>query len=705
MINPQEIRRWFDVFHFDGDVTEIRLLGKGSNKTLSGYFVNAESIVNALMQFQEGYGIYSPINEIKSACYGKSQSEQLIVSKSTTSDSDIHGRRWILIDLDPKRPADTNSTDTEKAAAYSLMKRVATYLRDQGFKSPVYADSANGYHLYYRVNLANTQENLELVRDFLLAMELMFGNDAVDIDTAVFNAARISKVMGTSSVKGASTAERPQRMSGFLQIPDNIEPTDIAFIRKVANMYPKPERPSRENGYRTECFDLDAFIKEHNIEIAKRVTFGQGEKIILKECPFDSNHKAPDAALFRLNSGAIGFKCLHNSCSHYTWRDFRLHFDPQAYDRKTYEESRSRHEYYGKAKPQPQIAPETDEKGKKWLSMSDIKYRDPSEGIHIPTGIEKLDNKIMGLALGDLTIISGLSGAGKTSLIDFILLNAAQRNYKSVVWSGEMQDFRFQAWLDQMAAGPGFVVQKPGYDNWWYVKPEIAKEINAWLGDRITLFNNAYGNKFSQLFADIKEQVERTGAKLVICDNLMAMNLDAYSGEKNDRQSEFVTDLKNFAKEKDIHIILVCHPRKEQGFQFLRKESIAGTADLTNTADNVFIIHRVGRDFEARGKAFFDDSTLAQMRGYGNVVEVCKHRTTGLTDFLVGLYFDIPSRRFKNEMAENIIYGWRKDELPPDNTMPPVVDEFEGDTYARPGSFAMPLPEADNNEELDDLPF
>lgn len=55
--------------------------------------------------------------------------------------------------------------------------------------------------------------------------------------------------------------------------------------------------------------------------------------------------------------------------------------------------------------------------------------------------------------MGDVTVLSGLSGSGKTSWIDCVVLNAVQRGYKVGIWSGELQDFRFQSWIDQISAG------------------------------------------------------------------------------------------------------------------------------------------------------------------------------------------------------------------------------------------------------------
>lgn len=386
--------------------------------------------------------------------------------------------------------------------------------------------------------------------------------------------------------------------------------------------------------------------------------FKDGEKLVLKECPFDPNHKAPDSAIFVMDSGAIGFRCLHNSCRGYTWKDVRLKFDPQAYDRREYEEYRQKRAYNGKMTPRPIEPVKEDGRGKKWLSLADIEWLDPSQLISIPTGIQILDKKIMGLTLGDVTILSGLSGSGKTTLLDSIILNAIQRGYKAAAWSGELQGFRFQAWFDQMAAGKGFVREKPGYDGLYYAPKNISDKINEWTKDKFWVYNNEYGDEWSHLMPEIDECVKKNGVQLVMLDNLMALTLDDADGTENERQTKLIKDIKSYAKKENIHIVLVCHPRKEQSFQLLRKESIAGTANLTNLADNVIISHRVGRDFERRAKDFFGDTTTQAMLGYDVVIEVAKNRSFGVVDLLVGLYYEQETRRIKNEPAENVVYGW-----------------------------------------------
>lgn len=658
MNNDNVIRQWWAIFRGgEQALTEVRILGNG--KTFSGYYTDVEKLINDIKPY-DGYGIYTTINAVKESCYGRSQHDQIISKpKATTSDGDIAKRTTLLIDLDPKRSSDTNATDEECNRALESARRIYKYLRDQGFEKPVVAFSGNGYHLLYKINLDNTDENTKLIKDFLSVLDMYFSNEYVDVDTSVFNASRISKLIGTRSNKGTDTKERPQRMSSFVTIPDEFKVTEIDYIRKVADMMPKVEPPSKYNGYSRETFDIDGFIAEHGIKVIKRSRFQGGEKLILDKCPFDENHK--DAAILRLDNGAYSFKCFHNSCQHFTWRDFRLHYDPRAYDRHEREEYARRRTYYGTVDPRKIEPVKEDERGKKWLSMSDIEWIDPSRLVSIPSGVEKLDRKIMGWTLGDVTIFSGLSGSGKTTFLDFFALNAVQRGYKVAIFSGELQGFRFQGWIDQMAAGKGFVEQKAGYDNVYYAPRRISEKVNEWLSGKLFLYNNDYGSRWSQLFPDIRDCVDNNNVQLVMVDNLMTLNLDSFDGDKNEKQSQYINEIKEYAKRKNIHVILVCHPRKEQSFQLLRKESISGTADLTNLCDNLIISHRVGNDFIKRATEFFGEEKVMELQGYDIVLEVVKNRALGVVDYLIGLYYEKETRRIKNEIAENIVYGWKEE--------------------------------------------
>ena len=39
-------------------------------------------------------------------------------------------------------------------------------------------------------------------------------------------------------------------------------------------------------------------------------------------------------------------------------------------------------------------------------------------------------------------------------------------------------------------------------------------------------------------------------------------------------------------------------------------------------------------------------------------MEWCKNRSYGIVDYLVGMYYEVETKRFKNSIAEHIVYGW-----------------------------------------------
>lgn len=698
-MNEITIRQWYDTFKSGEELVEVRIVDNAYKRTYSGYFTDVNTLLNEIRKY-DNCNIYFTLNAINPACYDREQHDRIVTKpKSTTSDNDIVGRDWILIDIDTKKPSDTNSTDEEKEMAKEVVNNVFKFLRDEGFEKPVVCDSGNGFHLLYKIAMKNSNENTTICKEFLQVLDMLFSNPNVEIDCTTHNASRVCKLYGTFSRKGSNTKKRPQRESKILRIPDEVKITPNEYFAKVAAMLPKPEQPSKSNYYSNEKFDLEAFLNKHHIAVRNIVRTSSFTKYILDECPFNSSHRAPDSAIFEMSNGGLGFKCLHSSCSQYTWKDFRLKFEPDAYDHKEYQRHEHKMQYYSQQKKEPFVPKKEDSaKGKKWLAMTDVQYVDMSKMASIPTGYKELDKKIIGLLLGDVTVLSGGSGAGKSSWIDCVALNAIQRGYKVGIWSGELQDFRFQSWINQIAAGKNYVCKREGFENYYYAPKNISNQISNWLEGKLFLYNNNYGSKWQQLFADVKELVDKEGVQLIVLDNLMALQIDNYEGDKYTQQTKFINDLKEYAKAKNVHVLLVCHPRKE-GI-FLRKESISGTADLTNLADSVFIIHRIGKDFEQRAGEFFGKDKVIPYLKYNSVIEVCKNRSMGVIDLLVGMYFEVESRRLKNEISENIVYGWQ--EQPAQLTFEPTPESDVSDLQDIYDNMSNQLP---FGNELQELPF
>mmetsp|Transcript_23692 Transcript_23692/g.29678 ORF Transcript_23692/g.29678 Transcript_23692/m.29678 type:complete len:113 (-) Transcript_23692:142-480(-) len=75
---------------------------------------------------------------------------------------------------------------------------------------------------------------------------------------------------------------------------------------------------------------------------------------------------------------------------------------------------------------------------------------------------------------------------------------------------------------------------------------------------------------------------------------------------KFDRQDQAIEKFRNFATEKNIHITLVIHPKKEPDDQPLGITSIFGAAKATQEADAIIILQKThqGKYLEVKKNRF-----------------------------------------------------------------------------------------------------
>lgn len=649
MTREQSIRATFDIFKPEG-VIEVRAM---SGYTYSGYFRDREKLISELARHDDKTW-YFVMNDIDEGCYSREQNERILSKKGlkTTGDKEITAIKWILIDADPERTTGVSSTDEEKEKAKQTIKRVYKYLRGEGFSDPVVCDSGNGYHLLYSVDMA--VEDAECTKKFLQAIDMLFSDADVKIDTSVFNPSRITKVYGTIARKGANTAERPHRASGFVYIPEEILPNSIHLLKKIIGVIPEPPKPVYRNDH-IETFDIDKFISDNGIAVSRETTSGGIRKIVLEECPFDPSHKAPDSAIFVMQNGAIAFKCFHNSCADKRWSDVRQLFDPDCYERR---KEQNRTYQLPLKKTEMPVKEENGDKEEKphFLRMQDIEVIDRSKIVSIKTGIDALDKKLIGMNKGELSIWSGGNGSGKSTFLSQLALESISRGFNVAMFSGELTSNRTKSWLQLQAAGR---VHTRLSDNGvsYYVPKEKADAIDEWAADKLWIYNNQYGIKVNSVIEDFVKHMEQHHTDVVIIDNLMSLDLSEIRGEKYDRQTTLVLTLSEFAKKYDVHIHFVCHPRKPVGF--LRKSDISGTADLTNAADNVFMMHRVNQDFLRLGGEFLGQSEIKKYEDFTNVIEIMKNRDLGVSDEFVGVYYEPESKRMLNYKQEYKRFGWK----------------------------------------------
>ena len=674
LYDENKIRQAVQTLIGEDRVFEVRIIRKGRKGGISGYFKNADDLINAFDTVDlRNTNVYITLNVVDAACYDADQRNRFMDGVSTTSDTEIKAYSWLFIDLDPKRNSKVSATKEEREAAYRLAGRVYNYLKNHNFEEPVKASSGNGAHLLYHVALANTEENRTLIQNCLKALDVLFSNDEVDIDVSTFNPSRICKLYGTMAQKGSNSAERPHRISRIISVPEEIKATQRLKLEWLASQFPQEmQQESRQYDNSHESFDLERWLNEHGIGHSNAKTWKDGAvKYVLDECPFDHTHTAPDSCVIKQNNGAIGFKCLHNSCANKTWKDLRLMFEPDAYDKadrkgREIELGYQRHNALKAADDTPyelDVQNPSDDMPI-FIRATDVdKISSEPEGNYLATGYESIDQQINGLRKGCVSVLSGLRGAAKSTWLSQLMLNMVDNGQTVVCYSGELSSKNFFDWLILQAAGQKNVKCNDKFNRVWTVKDdEIDFKIREWLGDRFWLFNNEYGNRFSMLADVLRKQAEKVHADLIVLDNLMAVDLDYKKDDKYDAQTQFVWALKNIARQCNVHVIFVAHPRKASGF--LRLDDISGTGNIGNIVDNAFIIHRANVDFWKSAEKFYGKDLYKviprqeQPNEYGNVIEICKNRENGIQDFFVPLWYESSTKRLNPMPNDNHNYSW-----------------------------------------------
>lgn len=325
-------------FFRSGDVVEVRALGKQKGIVQSGYFrdhAKMAETIRVLDTTGEHKGIYFVLNEINPALFAR-RPDALSSPRegmATTSDADITRRRWFPVDLDPTRPAEISSSDDEHEAALQRAREVCAHLRDLGWPEPILADSGNGAHLLYRIDLPNDEASTDLVEFALKALDALFSDEKVKVDTKNYNAARIWKAYGTWTRKGANVAERPWRKSQVLQVPGDIQTVSAGLLEELGWGFKQKEQHERYSKPSDGKIDLGQWLASKGLDVVKtKAAHGGGQMFILDRCPWDSSHTDRSAWAVQFPSGAIAAGCHHDGCSGKGWRDLRRIYEPQVPD-------------------------------------------------------------------------------------------------------------------------------------------------------------------------------------------------------------------------------------------------------------------------------------------------------------------------------------------------------------------------------------
>lgn len=313
-------------------VFEIRVLNTrrgGPNRlwanTYSGFFVADDAGIEVALSWIGKYtgadtaGVYVTINPLKD--YVLNWNHNIIAkSVASASDDDVESVQALFLDVDPVRPRLTCSTEEEHELAKARGNQIARFLIDDlGFPMPLVAGSSgSGASAIYRI--PNVESSV--VERCLAALHSRFSDDRVTIDATVHNPARIARVFGTINAKSPTPQpDRPwRRAAGRVLDSRPVTMDQIQALAALAPPEPKVERV--ESGdYNGTTYDIPELLRKANIDfVEKSRTYGTVYD--LRQCLTSTEHET-GASFIQFDSGAVAYRCLHNSCLGKGWQDVK----------------------------------------------------------------------------------------------------------------------------------------------------------------------------------------------------------------------------------------------------------------------------------------------------------------------------------------------------------------------------------------------
>ena len=291
------------------------------------------------------------------------------------------------------------------------------------------------------------------------------------------------------------------------------------------------------------------------------------------------------------------------------------------------------------------------------LSIVDDFDIEQAQGLY--THLKPVDDIVYKFLFGSVLLLTGIKGSGKSTFLDqAFICESLDQGYDVFLYSAELSSPVVKSWVELIMAGVDAITMKNEFVH--IIDGQAKKEMRQWYKERIWIYDDE-SNKADDILDRAINTIRKYGVKTVVLDNLMTIDIGASDTNMLQKQKDFIVKLVRIAKQYDVLIVLVSHPRKTMAGVALTSDDISGANELGNLAQYILSVHRYTQA-EKKGEK---DSKGNYKRGkepvkYDVGLDVLKNRYTGKIG-RADLYFHYGSYRFHSKSQELYKrYKWDK---------------------------------------------
>lgn len=211
----------------------------------------------------------------------------------------------------------------------------------------------------------------------------------------------------------------------------------------------------------------------------------------------------------------------------------------------------------------------------------------------LSTGWQSVD-ELFTLNPGNLVIITGTPGGGKSTFLDAMLVNAMKLHDWRVAYASfeNPPDVHISKLIAHKVQKPFGLGPNPRMS-----ETEMLEGL-GWVNERVTfLTHDGAAPTVSSLIERFETAVRRQGTKACVVDpfNFLKLSSKKDGGVDTESINEMLSEFKMFAQRAEVVFFLVAHPAKPMGGnmdQIPTGYSISGSAHFFNRADFGLTMHR-----------------------------------------------------------------------------------------------------------------
>lgn len=227
-INLEDIKLTYRLLNHKGP-TELRMLKLGEYAIIK-FVKNEDKFIETCLNFNGKRNIYVGIRDRR------------FDIKYAAKREDIVGLNLTVIDIDPIRPRDLPSNEIELKRAIFLSEKIRDFFKMSGFKPPFRGMTGNGVSLFFKTPyfLINDENRFEIEESLLWFENFIrdkFKKELFELNLKIdnmYDLPRIVKVIGTKSIKGIESEDRPHRVSYWIDKPILVE-EDSLLLNFILN--------------------------------------------------------------------------------------------------------------------------------------------------------------------------------------------------------------------------------------------------------------------------------------------------------------------------------------------------------------------------------------------------------------------------------------------------------------------------------------